>query len=180
MYKFPSINLVKKRGNFVDKFIDWTLTVGRGVIILTEAVALSAFIYRFSLDDNLVNLHDQISQEQSVVSAFKDQENLYRDLQDRLAFIKTRSQQTIAKTTQLTKVFNDIKAFIPDNILVDNLSLSDQSLKISASTQSLTALGALIQQLRNYPAIASISLDNIQNKTSTATIAVNISATLKQ
>ena len=46
-----SINLVKKNEkSSVDKFINWTLSIGRLIVIITEIIAISAFLYRFSLD----------------------------------------------------------------------------------------------------------------------------------
>ena len=86
MQKKPiSINLLKQQTSLVDRFIDWALTIGRLLVILTEIVALSAFIYRFSLDRQLIDLHSKITQEQAIANYLNNNEKKYRNLQDRLA-----------------------------------------------------------------------------------------------
>ena len=69
----PSINLFKdKNKNFFDLFIKWALSIGRVVVIATEAIALSAFLYRFSLDQQLIDLNDKIVQKQALVKLLKN------------------------------------------------------------------------------------------------------------
>ena len=58
-----SINLVKSRKpHFLDRFITWALNAGRLLVIITETVALSAFLFRFGLDREIVDLNDKIKQ----------------------------------------------------------------------------------------------------------------------
>ncbi|MDE2025485.1 MAG: hypothetical protein KGJ07_03255, partial [Patescibacteria group bacterium] len=77
-----TINLVRgRRPRVLDQFVGWALTIGRVVVILTELIALGAFLYRFGLDRQLVDLHDKIAQEQSIVDLLKQNENSYRNLQ---------------------------------------------------------------------------------------------------
>jgi hypothetical protein len=46
-----SINLLDNKGkSFTEQFLDWALAIGRLLIIVTETVALAAFLYRFSID----------------------------------------------------------------------------------------------------------------------------------
>src|SRR6185312_966933 len=89
-----TINLAKHRGeSFVDRFIRFALTTGRVVVILTEVIALGAFLYRFTLDRTLVDLHDRIQQGQAVVNLLKDNETTFRNLQDRLALASTLTKE---------------------------------------------------------------------------------------
>src|SRR3989344_9329514 len=83
-----SINLYKgKSRNFIDRFILWTLSAGRLIIILTEILALSAFLYRFSLDRNLIDLNDKIKNEEIILNYLKKNEENFRSIQDRLSTI---------------------------------------------------------------------------------------------
>lgn len=77
-----SINLLRdKEKPLLDRFVAWALSVGRSIVILTEIVALAAFIYRFSIDRKLSDLNDDIKQKQLIVGQLTSLEDEYRNLQ---------------------------------------------------------------------------------------------------
>lgn len=172
-----SINLVKGQDKgFFDKFINWALTVGRLVVILTELVALSAFLYRFSLDRRLIDLHDQISQKQSIVKILKQKEDTYRNIQGRLALAAT-----LTKTGQeKTQIFSDILRLAPPDFIFNNIVLSQATVRIDASAQSVSSLASFIRDIKNYKETSSVSLDKIENKTAGTAITVSIAVRLKK
>jgi len=157
--KSVSINLLNnKQGAFVDKFIDWALTIGRLLVILTELIALSAFLYRFSLDRQLIDLHSKIKQEEGIVKTFKNNEDKYRALQDRLALASSFSDNGAAKI----KIFQDILNFVPDGVTLGNLVMSENRVSINATTQSTSALDIFTNSLKTYTKIKKLNLDSIQ------------------
>src|SRR5215469_2384590 len=87
--KNTTINLLpQENANILNQILDWALTIGRLLVILTEMVALGTFVYRFSLDMQIVDLHDKIKAESFIVANFQDAETTFLDIQDRLATIK--------------------------------------------------------------------------------------------
>lgn len=172
----PNVNLIRGHKSFFDRFIDWALTVGRIVIIITEGIALSAFLYRFTLDRQIIDLHQQINQKQKILSFQKSEEDKYRSLQNRLTLIGKLS----AKTPISVLAFNDIAKLIPSSVNVTSFSISNEAVEINAETSSITALSSLIRGLRNYNKLQSVSLDKIENRTSTSTIVFGISMLLKK
>ncbi len=171
----PSINLLKKKESFFEKFIAWALSYGRFIIILTEGIALIAFLYRFSLDRQLIDLHDQIEKKQAVLRLLKKNEDTYRNLQDRLTLAE-QLETTGIKTTQ---AFIDVLNFAPIDFTIKTLTFSTDSLRIDADSRSLLSVSTFIKNLQSYPEIKSVSLNNIENKTSSAVISVSITALLK-
>ena len=170
-----SINLVKKDVPFLDKFMVWALTIGRFLVVVTELVALSAFIYRFSLDRQLIDLHSKIKQQQAIVGYFKKNEETYRNLQDRLTLSSTFSK--LGDTTLQT--FKDITDFTPKDILFNNFGLYQNRISMNATAYSTTSLSTFINSLNSYKKIQSVSIDSIENKTSSGFIVVSITASLK-
>ncbi len=171
----PSINLLKKQTSLIDRFVNWALTVGRLLVILTEIVALSAFIYRFSLDRQLIDLHSKITQEQAIVNYLKDNEQTYRNLQDRLAAAANYSTLGINRF----KIFSDIVGFTPKGMSFNNLSLYENRIRIDANVDSVSSLSIFVNSLKNYSAIDTVSIDKIENKPSSAVITISITALLK-
>lgn len=172
-----SINLAKNRGeSFLDRFIGFALTTGRLLVIVTEGIALIAFIYRFSLDRTLVDLHDRITQNQAVVNLLKNNESLFRNLQDRLSLAATLSTQGNQAPTYLT----DIVSFATPDMTIRTIDVATDAIRIEAKVQSVDSLTTFVDKLKGYPPVTSVSLDRIANQTATDTITVNITATLKQ
>lgn len=170
-----SINLIKnKHVSFLDKFMSWALTVGRLIVIITEIVAVAAFIYRFSLDERLSDLHSVIKQKQIIVSLLKQDENKYRNLQSRLALAST-VQEKFAKTN---KIILDIIDKASDGIDINNFVLNKDRINIDANVGSTSTLKNFINSLKNYPDIKSINIDNIENKPSIGLL-VTLTLTLK-
>lgn len=175
--KLYSVNLIKnKKKSFFDKFIDWALTVGRVVVIITEIIALAAFLYRFSLDRQLIDLHDKISQQQVIVKSLKTSEEKYRNLQGRLRV----AASFIDSGSTTINIFNDIISFAPSDLTFKSLAMSKDIVKIDANLKSIYSLSEFIKSLKNYPNTNWVSLDRIENKTSSSIIGVSLTVVLKK
>ena len=171
-----SINLFKTRKQgFFDQFMKWALTVGRFVVILTETIALAAFLYRFSLDQELIDLHGKIKEKQAIVKLLKENEDTYRSLQSNLAHAKTLMEAG----KEDTRIYTSITNFASNTIVLTNFSMSTDQIKIAAQTESVAALTNFITALKENPKISTVSIDKIENKTANATILISITATLK-
>lgn len=171
-----TINLAKNRGDtFWDRFISWALTAGRIVVILTEGIALIAFLYRFTLDRQLVDLHDHIAQQTAVVNLLKNNEASFRNLQNRLDVAKN----VMTSTNQFTKVFTDVLGSIPEDMDVTTFQMTADTVRIEGTLQSITSLRTLVDKIKAYPLVTSVSLDKIQTNTSTATVGVSLTILLK-
>lgn len=156
-----SINLVKnKQIPLFDKFMNWALTVGRLIVILTEIVAVLAFVYRFSLDEKLVDLHSAIKQKQSLVLLLKQDENKYRNLQDRIVL----ASDLMEKNAKTNKIVLDIVGLTPQGARIDNLTFNKDKLTINASINSVSSLTDFINVFKDYPDIKAVSIDNIESK----------------
>lgn len=158
-----SINLVRnKQIPLFDKFMNWALTVGRLIVILTEIVAVLAFVYRFSLDERLVDLHSAIKQKQTIVSLLRKDEDKYRNLQNRIALASSAEK----KITKTSKIIQDVIALVPLGVKINDLTLNKDRISININASSITSLTDFINILKNYPDIKSINIDNIESKPS--------------
>lgn len=172
-----SINLLKNKDvDFLNEFIKWTLTIGRLVVIITELIALSAFIYRFSLDRRLIDLRSEIKQKQTIVAAQKTNEAKYRDLQDRITLASNFSNLSLEKH----KILTDILNLTPQGITLNNLVFGKDSINIGTNVRMVSSLSLFINSLKNYPSIETISIDNIENRPQTNFIVVGITVGLKK
>lgn len=172
----PSVNLLGPNISFVDRFVNWALTIGRVVVISTEVIALTAFLYRFSLDRQLIDIHSKIKQEQAVVTYLKPSEDIYRNLQTRLSLVSTLSQQS----KDQIKILDDVVGFAPQGFTFNTVSLQEDRLKLSVSTSLVSSLSEFVKSLRTYPRVSNVIVDKIENHPASANITVSITAILKQ
>jgi len=174
--KTASINLAKKpKSETLEQAIDWVLGIGRILIIATELVAFVAFLYRFTLDQQIVDLNTEIKQKQAIISTFKKNEGEYRNLQDRLAIASNFSDITEKKQ----RIYEDIIKLAPSGLVFTQLSLSENRVSIEVNVNSVLPLSNFISSLKSYSEVESISIDKIESRTANAVITVGISVTLK-
>ena len=174
--KSGSINLLSTtQKSFFEQFINWALTIGRIVVIVTELIALGAFLYRFSLDQQLIDLHSRIKQEQAIVSYLKDSEATYRNLQDRLAVASKFGNYGASRV----KIFDDIIGFAPSGIIFNDFSLNDNQVRINAEVLSIDALSSFVNSVKKYYLADQVIIEKIQNRPSNGIIAVTITMVLK-
>ena len=178
MAKKPaSINLIKTdKKETINQIVNWALTIGRGLVIFVEIIALSALLYRFILDNQLRDVHTKIKQEQAILESQKKNEQTYRNLQDRLNVISSVSD----KGSESVKIIKDIISFAPLGMTFSTISLTESSVRIEANVSSIYPLSFFINSLKTYKNVESVSIDKIENKTANAVINVSITVGLKQ
>ena len=165
--KTSSINLLRNRqGEFLGKFMDWALTIGRFLVMATELIALSAFLYRFSLDRALIDLHSKIKQEELYIKALKNNEDKYRNLQDRIALASNFSNNGIQKI----QIFQDVLNFTPIGLNIDNIIVNESTISINAVAQNTSSLNLFTNSLKTYPKLKKLNLNSIYIKPSSGLI----------
>lgn len=175
--KSSAINLLSQSsGNYVDRFVNWALSIGRVVVILTEVIALSAFLYRFSLDRQLIDLHSKIKQEQAVVTYLKENEDTYRNLQNRILLSTTLSKTGADKVDTL----KDIISFTPLGVSFNNITIQEDRVRIEVFAASAAPLSDLVKEFKNYSKISNVIVEKIENRPSSASINMSITAMFKK
>ena len=117
------------------RFLRWSLTYGRYIIICTEIIVLLAFIYRFSLDRSITDLNENIDQKSAIVKANQGFEKRFRNLQ-------TRSQQVSSLFNHqgmVIYVLNHLEQITPSQVQYSSLDFSGDAISIAASTNANAA-----------------------------------------
>lgn len=176
MEKRPSlnINLAKKKGTpTLDVFIHWAITGGRFLVIITETVAMAAFLYRFTLDGQIIDLHDRIKAKQAIVSTYKAQEITYRELQDRLIQTQAVSQNITFSTDLFTKITTLAK---PNSIVLKVASVGKDGVHLEITTTSILNLKTFVGDLQKQKELKEISIDRIEDRTTSSELVAEISS----
>lgn len=174
--KKNTINLLPKKNDaFLTQFLGWSLTIGRLLVIVTETLALSVFLYRFSIDMQIIDLHDKIKNASIIVSNFKEGEDAYRDLHARLSFAKEYDNKKDKKLI----VLQDIIEMGAGKVTFKSIIVNSEGVQIEARAQSARLLSVFTNQLKNYQEITNVSVERVENKTSSSLVTIGISADIK-
>lgn len=154
------INLLKEGGigsRPLGKFLKWSLTYGRYIIIGTQIIVLLAFFSRFILDQELSDLHTRIDEKVNILEALKPIETNARILQNKLAIIKqledTRSTYTIVASALATNT--------PPNVSVAQLILNENIMLINGSAQNNIGLSEFLEVLLEESLFNKINIEDI-------------------
>lgn len=155
------INLIGKPDIPVTKsFLKWATNIGRIIIVVTELVALSALLYRFTVDRKIIDLHDQIKKAQLFVDAQAAKEADYRSIQTRLQSVDSIEKATKTKIGIMNNILDSINK---GEFTSSNLSVTDNAIGINGAAVSIFALNNFIENLKQNTNVNSISLDDVSS-----------------
>ena len=174
MRKSPApINLLVKKKTTADTVLEWALTTGRFIIILTETIALTAFAYRFVLDRQIIDLHDKIRQKQAILSFYKEDEEKFRLLHNKLATVSTLDSQAQVTPT----LVDELVKLAEGKAILQNLRVTPTDAEMIAETPSIPLMNSLITGLKQHPRVIGVSVDSVENDPTTGKITLTIQTT---
>lgn len=170
------INLLPDKGDSVlVQFLTWALSVGRLLIIIVETLALGTFLYRFTLDWQIIDLKDKIKAQRAIVASFKSQEDIFRNMQTRLDLIKKLDNMSSHNPQMLSDIVEMGRGYVTFR----RIYVTDKSVSIEAYASNPAPITAFVAALKEHPRIQSISIDKIENKTTSSEVVAGINAAVK-
>lgn len=160
------INLLLHKGEqspIYAKFIKWLLASGRFIVVFVEILVIAAFVFRYKLDTELLDLQEQIEEQIPYLESLKSDEEQIRKIQFQLNTIK----QTHSQNPNYSQSLLQLSKLTPKNITLTNITinkakpLSNATLTISGSSPSSLELSAYLKALKNNSNFSEINLTNI-------------------
>lgn len=139
------------------RIVTWAITYGRYIMIGTEIVVLLAFISRFSLDRKLTDLKEEISQKQAIIVANQSLEADVRNLQTRLAKIKTLLQ-TESKPIDL---LGHIQSFLPADTYLGSFELTGDKLTVAVNSSTTDGFAQFLTNLQSDRQLTDITVGDV-------------------
>ncbi len=122
-----------------DKIYDWVFLAGRYVIVIVELVVLIALGSRFYYDRKNNDLSESIRAKTLMLDSMQETEGEIRGAQETLANIAVM----LATQEKESIVLSDIEANIPSSIVIQGLSLNEDSLSITGMAYGYTYIEKL-------------------------------------
>ncbi len=143
--------------------VHWVLTVGRYLIIVTEIIALSTFLFGFWLAKEKNDLKNSIKYKQAQVDNYQncDPNNLASFCEDRFRKIQNQINQVASLRTnefQQNLVLTEFAHLMPIGLALDSLSSDGKILTFSGSFPDPQQLQTMISSFNTSTKINSLDI----------------------
>jgi len=140
------------------RVLRWTLSSFRIIVIITEMIVMAAFLSRFWFDARNSDLNEILGQKQATIEGFKETEKEFRLVQQRLEILSKISEQI-----PLSSYLKTTTSFLPPDVSLTSVSLSDDSFIVIGSSGSERGIAQFITNLESK--YKEVTLSNIDTST---------------
>lgn len=158
------------------RLVNWAVSVGRWIVVLTEFVVICAFLSRFYFDTQLANLFDDLKQKKAIIASTASFEDNFLQIQERTNSVKA----LLAQENKPSVLVVEISKLLPVEVTLNRISIADDELKITGYSFTESGLKYFMTGLINHPNIKQVSIDEVSSrKEGLPGISFNITATIK-
>jgi Tfp pilus assembly protein PilN len=141
----------------VGRVLKWSLSIGRYIVVFTELVVILSFVTRFSLDRQVTDLNNSISQKKAIILSYGNLEEEVRLIQK-----KTQSYEEVRQQSNITEVFPELSKVVPPSVLLDDLTIRPDQVLISGTTLNESNLNVLINNMTLSQNFYDVAVDRIE------------------
>jgi Tfp pilus assembly protein PilN len=179
MSSADKINLLPK-DNFeysqTGKLVNWAVSIGRWIVVLTEFIVICAFLSRFYFDTQLANLFDELKQKKAIVASAASFEDNFRQIQERTNTVKA----LLAKEKKPSTMVAEISKLLPTEVTLNKILITEDELKITGYSFTESGLKYFMIGLVSHPQLKEVSIGEVSSrKEGLPGISFNITATIK-
>lgn len=156
-----SINLLPRdpfESSTLGVILEWALVFGKWSVILTQLVVMGAFLWRFSLDRNLTDLRKSIAKDVAVIKSYEQIERDYVLAQKQVE----QAKMALDSQDQVLKVLATISQVTPSEIWYDRISLTPNSMNMTAYAGSLPGFGQYLTAIQSNPLFSSVKIGKLE------------------
>lgn len=139
------------------KFLNWSLGIGRYIVIVTELVVIISFISRFKLDRDMTDLYEELETKGAQIKSQEKFEKEFRQIQKKAQVIK---QLSAAEDDKL-KTLNALSALVPTEVTLENLEIDKNKISLNGYSLTTTGISTFINKLINSDEFGQINLESI-------------------
>lgn len=168
-----SINLLPKDAfaeSLLGRTLEWALTVGRFIVIVTELFVIATFFQRFDLDRRLTNLNEDIYTNTNIIDSFSSQEERARQIQAKGEFIAELEDRI-----DILEIVDFLNTSAPGDISFDSITVVEDRFVINGIAFSRDSLEEFTQTLTNYPGVVDVVISNIEARDQSNTFDFGVS-----
>lgn len=125
------------------RFMQWSMSAGRYIIIFTEIIVILSFAARFVLDRKVTDLNNELNNLISYIQGYEELESQIRLVQAQTAAVK--SQQD---SNNMLLVFEEINKIIPLDVRFNKLTISRDTISAEGVALTQEAFSQLVNNMQ--------------------------------
>ncbi len=141
------------------RLLQWSLSIGRYLVIFTELVVIISFATRFNLDRQNTDLNTAILQKQIIIESYGDLEQQVKDVQK-----KIESYTQVEQQVNIADAFQALTEVTPQDIKLEELNIQQNNIIFSGHTRSTVSLNLLINNIQLSQRFDDIVVEKIETK----------------
>lgn len=139
------------------RFLTWTLTTGRYLVVFTELIVIIAFLSRFWFDRTLTDLRESRVKKEGVVDSFQQVSIDFLRVQAQLNAIRNILSQQYGVSDRLAI----IQTRTPSGIEYEAMSISSESAVLKGFASSSNALSLFLSSLQGETSFDRVSVRSL-------------------
>lgn len=129
------INLLKKKESKLgEKILFFALHYLRYIIVLTQITVIMVFLYRFKIDQEIIDLKEKVSQKQEIIKITTPLIVEAKTVETKLNQVK----ELVTKQNHFANTLDYIFSIVPTSIVFDDVSINDLTVGINGGTQTVS------------------------------------------
>lgn len=159
------INLLsgrKRSITFSEKFIYFIFRYLKYIVVLTQIVIISVFFYRFSIDQEVVDLKEIVGQKQEIIKSTFPLVNEAKAIESKSSEIKN----LLSGQEQFVGNLHYIFSIVPEDIVVKTFSIDEKGIKIEGGANNFHIVKQFYEKLKKDKKFKQITLDKIAKTSS--------------
>lgn len=141
-----------------ERLIYFGLHYLRHILVITQFVAICVFFFRFTVDQQIVDLRDTLAQKDSIVEATSSLIKSVEELDVKIKNVKT----VLSLQAKTQETYNYIFSKTPENINFNLLSIEGELVQIEGVSTSAESIRDFFENIKNENKFESSELSNIQ------------------
>ena len=159
--KFIKVNLLPKDAfetSILGKFLRWSLTAGRVLVVLTEFVVILAFASRFWFDKKLNDLREANDFKQTTIQSYVETEEQMRGVLVRQKAVET----FLSEDLKISEGLGKLKLLLPSGTVLSQVSFLQGGVGVAGIAGSERALAQTINAMKSYQDVESVEIKKIE------------------
>jgi Tfp pilus assembly protein PilN len=144
--------------SFIDKAIFFSYNYLRYILVITQMVVLGVFTYRFTVDQDIVDLKDRLRQKQEIVKVSKPLLAEGAVIDDKIRNIKS----IISKQQETLDMISYYLSIYPEKISATHLTIQQNEVSLEGRTSDINVLQSFYKRLKDDNKFKSSELKNVE------------------
>ena len=153
------INLVgRKEMNVLDKIVYFFLNYLRYILVFTQLTVLAVFFFRFTVDENIIDLKDSIAQKKAIVEVVQPLLAEAKKLNDQAK----NSKEIIDNQEEMLSSLHYILSIFPDNLFLQRLTYEKNTYQLTGTTFDPKQLQLFYNRVKKEGQFPLTNLSNVK------------------